>query len=358
VNPSSPPSPPDTGSSKAGFVAIIGEPNVGKSTLLNAVLGTKLSIVTPKPQTTRKSILGIYTEDAGTSEATKQPQQAVQMIFHDTPGVLNPRYGLHKSMMESVRSSLEGADVVLVVLDALVITQQHRRKKPSKPATMRQAKTSTKTATNLRTANDENPLRTITSRLKTTFEAMDKPVIVAINKMDALGDPKLVLPVMDALLKTGVVREVFTISALENKYVSDLVSTLKRYLPEHELYYDAELLSEMPQRFFVSEIIRETVFLEYEDEIPFSTEINIAEFKEREAGKWYIAAEIVVERDTQKGIIIGKRGDKLKDVGQKARLAIEEYLEMPVFLELFVKVREGWRDSQTYLRSFGYGQQQ
>jgi GTPase len=151
------------------------------------------------------------------------------------------------------------------------------------------------------------------------------------------------------------VREVFTISALENKYVASLLAALSAEMPEHEFYYDPELLSEMPQRFFVSEIVREAVFLGYKDEIPYSTEVNIAEFKEREGGKWYIAAEIVVERDTQKAIIIGKQGAKLKETGSNARVAIEEYLEMPVFLELFVKVREDWRDNQTYLRSFGYG---
>jgi GTP-binding protein Era len=337
-------------SSKAGFVAIIGEPNVGKSTLMNAMLGTKLSIVTPKPQTTRKSILGIYTDDLASSNDVGQvPEQTpVQMVFFDTPGVLNPSYGLHRSMMEFVRSSVEGADVLLVVLDALKLTGQEKKGK----------RTTNKNIS--KTPNipngDEHPLATLTKRLKTTFEAIGKPVIVAINKMDALGDKKQVLPAMDALLKTGVVREVFAISALENKYVSDLLAALKSLMPEHEFFYDAELLSEQPQRFFVSEIIREAVFLGYEDEVPYSTEVNITEFKEREAGKWFISAEIIVERDTQKGIIIGKQGAKLKETGAKARAAIEAYLELPVFLELFVKVREGWRDNQTYLRSFGYGQ--
>jgi GTP-binding protein Era len=323
--------------SKAGFIAIIGEPNVGKSTLMNAILGTKLSIVTPKPQTTRKSILGIYTDDAPTNKELPP----VQMVFFDTPGILNPSYGLHRSMMEFVRSSVEGADVLLVVFDALKLTGQGAKKKRG---------------TSKAISSEEHPLAILTKRLKITFEAIGKPVIVAINKMDALGDKKQVLPAMDALLKTGVVREVFTISALENKYVSDLLNALRSLMPAHEFFYDAEMLSEQPQRFFVSEIIREAVFLGYEDEIPYSTEINITEFKEREAGKWFISAEIIVERATQKGIIIGKQGAKLKETGANARTAIEAYLELPVFLELYVKVREGWRDNQTYLRSFGYGQ--
>jgi GTP-binding protein Era len=339
---------------RAGFVAIIGEPNVGKSTLMNAVLGTKLSIVTPKPQTTRKSILGIYTtEPASTAtpsstEGEPMPVQT-QIVFYDTPGILQPSYGLHESMMESVRSSIEGADVILLVLDALKLAPQHSTNRPS----------SKPTKANQRRIEDAAQaallLRSLTEKLKTTFESLGKPIVVAINKMDALHDAKQILPTMSALLNTGVVKEVFTISALHGKFVSDLVQALSAYMPEHELYYDPELLSEMPQRFFVSEIIREVVFMAYKEEIPYSSEINIAEFKERERGKWYISAEIIVERDTQKGIIIGKNGAKLKDIGQKARIAIEEYVEMPVFLELYVKVREGWRDNHQYLRSFGYG---
>jgi GTPase len=342
---------------RAGFVAIIGEPNVGKSTLMNAIMGTKLSIVTPKPQTTRKSILGIYSD-----EAAAPP---VQIVFYDTPGLLKPSYGLHKSMMEFVRVSVEGADVLLVVLDALQMveraeadTRKISRRGNRKDNRKDNGKDSRSGASTSAATNEQasaTVLKTVTDRLRMSFEAVGKPVYVAINKMDALPDPKRILPVMDALLKTGVVREVFTISALENKYVSDVLAALTREMPEHEFYYDPELLSEMPQRFFVSEIIREAVFLGYKDEIPYSCEVNIAEFKEREHGKWYIAAEIVVERDTQKAIIIGKQGTKLKETGSKARVAIEDYLELPVFLELFVKVREDWRDSPTFLRSFGYG---
>lgn len=328
-------------STKAGLVAIIGEPNVGKSTLMNAILGTKLSIVTAKPQTTRKSILGIYSEGD------------VQMVFYDTPGVLSPRYELQRNMMEFVRSSIEGADVLLVVLDVTHITPN----KPTAKAAVKAAKRGESKPTTAAAVKNEHirTLYDITKKLKTTFEEIGKPVVVALNKMDALHDRKQALPVMEALMQTGVVKQVYPISALENKVVDDLVAALASYMPEHEFYYDAELLSEMPQRFFVSEIIREVIFKSYREEIPYSTEVNIAEFKEREEGKWYIAAEIIIERNTQKAIIIGKQGVKLKEVGQKARLAIEEYLEMPVFLELFVKVREDWRDNPTYLRSFGYG---
>lgn len=304
---------------RAGFVAILGEPNVGKSTLLNVMLGTKLSIVSSKPQTTRKRILGIFTD-----EKSVPPRQ---IVFFDTPGVLTPRYSLHKSMMENVRSSIDGADVLLVVLDApMFVSPRHKRQ----------------------------TLYGVAKKLQTTFEAIGKPVVVALNKMDAIHDKKQVLPVMEELLQTGVVQNVVALSALQNKYVDDLVDVIGTLLPEHEFYYDPELLSEQPQRFFVAELIREVIFVAYRDEIPYATEVVITEFKEREAGKWYIAADIVIERDTQKGIIIGKNGEKLKQTGQTARLAIEEYLGLPVYLELYVKVRQDWRNNQTYLRSFGY----
>lgn len=318
---------------KAGFVAIIGEPNVGKSTLMNAILGTKLSIVTPKPQTTRKSVLGIHTEGD------------TQIVFFDTPGVLKPSYGLHRSMMEFVRSSIEGADAVLVVVDVekLLSREQHRNRKKAQ---------SKRPEIEPKPSNDG--LRSLMLKLQTRLETVGKPVVVALNKMDALFDKKLALPVMDALMKTGFVSHVAPISALENKYVDDLVAVLRTAMPEHEFYYDEEMLSTHPQRFFVGEILREAVFMSYKEEIPYSTEVNVVEFKERETGKWYISAEIIVERDTQKQIIIGKGASALKALGSTARQAIEQHLEMPVFLEIFVKVREDWRNSDAHLRSFGY----
>ncbi len=353
-------------STRAGFVAIIGEPNVGKSTLLNAMLGTKLSSVTPKPQTTRKTILGIYTDDNDSTSAAAsltQPQPLTHIVFYDTPGVLNPRYGLQSTMMDAVRQAVEGADALLVVLDVMALVSNRPKLKRSQvtKASRRDASQATYTGRAALSSGEDTvrpqlqALYAITSKLKTSFESMGKPVIVALNKMDMLHDKKQALPVVEALLQTGVVHSVFTISALQNKFVQDLLQALKALMPEHELYYDAELLSEAPQRFFVAEMIREVIFGAYSEEIPYATEVSVVEFKERETGKWYISAEVIVERDTQKAIIIGKQGAKLKAVGALARAAIEEYLELPVYLELYVKVREDWRDNPTYLRAFGYG---
>ncbi|MCU0426522.1 MAG: GTPase Era [Candidatus Kapabacteria bacterium] len=331
---------------KSGFVAIIGEPNVGKSTLMNAMLGTKLSIVSPKPQTTRRSVLGIFTE--GTEES------GTQIVFFDTPGVLSkPSYELHRSMLDFVKSSVEGADAILIVVDVQKLVEKPRTKKPS---TNRPSNQATKQPSNQTEERGAKALQTLMMRLQMRLETVEKPVIVALNKMDALHDKKLALPVMDALMKLPFVSHVAPISALENKFVDELLAKLKDYMPQHEFYYDAEMLSTQPQRFFVSELIREVIFTRYREEIPYSTEVSIVEFKERERGKWYISADIVVERDTQKQILIGKGGSSLKETGSLARKAIEQYLECSVFLELFVKVREDWRNSTAHLRSFGYGQ--
>ena len=333
-------------SPKSGFVAIIGEPNVGKSTLMNAMLGTKLSIVSPKPQTTRRSVLGIFTE--GTEES------GTQIVFFDTPGILSKAtYELHRSMLDFVKTSIEGADAVLIVVDVQKLVD-----KP-KPAQRQQFGAKAKPApASPPHANERGAkaLQTLMMRLQMRLETVDKPIVIALNKMDALHDKKLALPVMDALMKLPFVKHVAPISALENKYVDELLLKLKEFMPEHGFFYDAEMLSTQPQRFFVSELIREVIFMRYREEIPYSTEVGIVEFKERERGKWYISADIVVERDTQKQILIGKGGASLKETGSLARKAIEEYLECSVFLELFVKVREDWRNSSAHLRSFGYGQ--
>jgi GTP-binding protein Era len=322
-----------TQSPKAGFVAIIGEPNVGKSTLMNAILGAKLSIVTPKPQTTRRNVLGIYTEGSA--------ENGVQIVFFDTPGaVAKASYELHRSMLDFVKQSIESADAILIVADVQKLVARGERKyNAAKSPEERGA----------------DALESLTKRLQTSLENVDKPVVVALNKMDALPDKKRALPVMDALMQLPFVRHVAPISALENKFVDELVEKLKEFMPPHEFFYDAELLSTQPQRFFVAEIIRETIFMRYREEIPYSTEVSVVEFKERERGKWYISADIIVERDTQKRILIGKGGAALKETGSAARAEVERYLESPVFLELFVKVREDWRNNKTHLRSFGYG---
>lgn len=295
---------------KAGYIAIIGEPNVGKSTLMNQILGTKLSIVTAKPQTTRKRILGIYS--AGN----------VQMIFWDTPGIITPKYEMHRAMMEYVRESLSDADIIVVMLDA---------------------------------SSKEISLDFLTGAFRAAVLESEKPVIVVLNKMDALHDPKIMLPIMKKIHDSKIARDVVPISAKKGSNVADLVATIEKYLPEHPLFYDPELLSELPQRFFVAELIRETVFKQFKKEIPYSTEIQVTQFKENIGEKWLIAADIIVERDSQKGIIIGAKGTKLREVGERSRLAIEHHLEgQPVYLELHVKVREDWRNDKNMLNSFGY----
>ncbi len=292
---------------KAGYVAIIGKPNSGKSTLLNAIMGTKLSIVTPKPQTTRKRVLGIYTHEKS------------QIVFLDTPGVLSPKYTMQKIMMGYVDGAVSESDVLVVILDM-----------------------------------EKYPKEGLTADIRNIVENSGKPAIVALNKVDRLLDRKGVLPIIADLIKTGLFKDIVPISALKEMNVTELLQTIDQYLPEHEFFYDEDLLSTQNQRFFVSELIRENIFLLTKEELPYSTEVSILEFKEREVGKWYIHAEIIVERDTQKRIIIGSGGALIKLIGERSRVRIEEHLEQEVFLELFVKVRAKWRNDSNRLRSLGY----
>jgi GTPase len=293
---------------RTGYTAIVGEPNVGKSTLVNKLVGAKLSIVTNKPQTTRKSVLGIMSSDKA------------QTIFLDTPGVISPAYLLQEKMLGYVETALANADVILLLIDV------------NTPDLERLAST---------------PLGAI--------RELRKPVILALNKVDTLHDKKIVLPLMEQFMKSGAFAEVIPISALYGDNVEVLMGMIESRLPAGPPLYDPELISEQPQRFFVSELIREQVLKLYKQEIPYSVEVVVVEFKERPApSKIYIHAEIVVERDTQKGIIIGKKGEALKRLGERSRVNIEEFLEQPVFLELFVKVRADWRQSENRLRSFGY----
>lgn len=293
---------------RTGYVAIVGEPNVGKSTLLNTLLGAKLSIVTKKPQTTRKSVLGILTNDRA------------QIIFQDTPGVLTPRYLLQEKMVGYVTSALADADLILLMLDV----------------------------------NDPNLERIINTPIG-DITKLRKPIILLLNKMDALKDKKEALPIMEKFLSMGAFAEVVPASGLYAQNTDRLVEVLEKYLPLGPLLYDPEIISEQPERFFVSELIREKVMELYKQEIPYSVEVNIVQFKERpQPEKLFISAEIIVERDTQKGIIIGNKGEALKRLGQRARTGIEEFLGQEIYLELFVKVRENWRGSESRLRSFGY----
>lgn len=294
---------------KAGYVAIIGKPNAGKSTLMNSIIGTKLSIVTPKPQTTRKPVLGIYTTDE------------VQMVFFDTPGVLQPKYELQRTMMNYITEAISDADVVLVLVDV----------------------------SEYKPGSDFFPKNFLKG-----LEQSGKPLILALNKIDLLKNVKNVLPIIEDFRKKEIFDEYIPMSALKETSVSELLKVIESKLPESPFFFDSEELSTQSERFFVSEIIREHIFRQFQQEVPYSTEVNILEFKERTKGKWYILADIIVERATQKAIIIGAKGSSIKRIGEKARKDIEEHLQMPVFLELFVKVRDKWRDDKNMLKSFGY----
>ena len=294
------------GEFRAGYVAIVGEPNVGKSTLMNALLNQKISIVTPKPQTTRQRILGILSNDDA------------QIVFLDTPGLIKPKYLLHERMLNSAESALNDADIILVMTEASRGAQL-----PREVEQLAIQKYST------------------------------KPILLIINKADTVYKPAI-LPTIAEFSKRAEFKEVIPISALKRDNLDDLLKTLMQYLPIHEPFYPTDIVSNSTERFFVSEFIREQVFEQFQDEIPYSTAVEIREYREREEGKTYINADIVVERESQKGILIGAKAEALKKVGQAARVQIEAFLEHQVFLELRVKVKEHWRERDALLNSYGY----
>lgn len=289
-------------SHKAGFVSLVGKPNVGKSTLMNALVGEKLSIVTPKAQTTRHRILGIVNEADS------------QIVFSDTPGVIKPVYGMQESMMSFVNGSLVDADIILFVTD---INEKY----------------------------DENDV--LEKLAKTT-----SPIAVVINKIDKSNEDLVKEKILywEEKLKP---QAIFAVSALHDHNVPAVMQFIMDKLPEHPPYYDKDTLTDRNERFFVSEIIREKVFKLYDKEIPYSTEVIITAFKD-EPKIIRISSEIIVERDSQKNIIIGKAGEMLKKVGTYARKDMEEFLQKKVFLEMFVKVIPDWRNRKNYLKSFGY----
>ncbi|TXI13827.1 MAG: GTPase Era [Pedobacter sp.] len=289
-------------SHKAGFVSIVGKPNVGKSTLMNALVGEKMAIITPKAQTTRHRILGIVN---GSNH---------QIVFSDTPGVIKPVYGMQKSMMKFVSGSLVDADIVLFVTDI----------------------------------NEKYDETEVIERLKDIVS----PIAVIVNKIDESSEVavKKKIDYWQELLNPAAI---FAVSALHDHNVSAVMQFILDHLPEHPAYYDKEALTDRPERFFVSEIIREKILKLYDKEIPYSTEVIITAFKD-EPSIVRISAEIIVERESQKNIIIGKGGSMLKKVGTYARLDMEDFLQKKVFLELFVKVIADWRNSKNYLKRFGY----
>ena len=293
---------PENSNHKAGFVSIVGKPNVGKSTLMNALIGQKLSITTAKAQTTRHRIFGILTGDD------------FQIVYSDTPGLIDPKYALQKSMMGFVSESLQDADLILVVIDAFDEPKENK--------------------------------------LVDLIESSSAPKLLVINKVDLSNQNDLEKQVE---LWQNTLKDVMIIpvSALNNFNVDQLLREILALMPKHPPYFPEGDLTDKTERFFASEIIREKIFLNYKKEIPYSCEVVIDSFKdEDEIAK--IRAVIYVERDSQKGIIIGKGGASLKKVGVEARADLEAFLGKKVFLETHVKVEKDWRRKQLKLERFGY----
>ena len=289
---------------KCGYVCIIGKPNVGKSTLLNSLLSTKISAVTYKPQTTRKRVTAIYNDSDS------------QIIFFDTPGIFEPNYELQKIMVKTAMQTINEADIILYIIDV-----------------------------------KQNDLRLTVLE---TFKENSKPILLAINKID-LVHKNSILPLIEKAKDIFPFKEIIPISALRMTNMDELIKTLKTYLPYGEPLYPQDEISSQPERFFVTELIREKIFLQYGEEIPYSTAIYIEEFREAgEKKKDFIRAIILVERDSQKKIIIGKKGKAIKELGVTARKEIEFFLGRPVYLELFVKTKEKWRENPILLKSIGY----
>src|SRR5579872_2003097 len=287
---------------KVGFVSIFGKPNAGKSTLLNALMGEKLAIVSPKVQTTRHRIKGILTA-AG-----------YQIIFSDTPGIIEPRYKLHEKMMQAVRNSLEDADVSLLLIDI----NDHWEE------------------------NDQ-----LFGALK-----LQSPGIVVLNKTDEAPAEKL-RNAETFFSGRSYCRELVAISALKKSNVSGLLDAILRLLPEGEPFFEGDELTDLPTKFFVGELIREKIFFLYGDEIPYQATVLVQEFKEKTT-LTKVRAEIIVQRESQKGIILGEGGRMIRQLGTEAREEIEKFIGRKVFLELFVKVRPKWRDTENYLKEYGY----
>ncbi len=288
---------------KSGFVNIVGSPNVGKSTLMNRLVGEKLSIVTSKAQTTRHRIMGIVNDEN------------YQIVFSDTPGVVNAAYKLHEAMMDYVNTSLKDADVLLFITD----TKENQM-------------------------NHEETLEKI--------KKMRVPVICLINKID-LSDQAAVMERIQYWQEQLPSAIIYPISALHGFNMEAIWDKIIELIPESPPYYDKEEISDRPMRFFVSEIIREKIFLNCDKEIPYSCQVEIEEYKEEE-NITRIRALIIVERDSQRGIIIGKGGDMIKRIGWDARKEMEKFIGTKVFLETFVKVDKDWRTTDSKLKKYGY----
>lgn len=289
---------------KAGFVNIVGNPNVGKSTLTNELVGERISIITSKAQTTRHRIMGIVNTDD------------YQIVFSDTPGVLKPKYKLQESMLEFSKGALTDADILLYVTDVV-----------------------------------EDP-----SKNKDFLDSVAKetiPVLLVINKIDLLKGQEELIGIIDKWHGMLPNAEIFPTSAKENFNVDNLMKRIVELLPDSPPYFGKDALTDKPARFFVTEIIREKILLDYDQEIPYAVQVIVEKFEEKESSI-HIMAAIYVERDSQKAIIIGKGGSKLKQVGIEARKDIEAFFQKHVYLEMFVKVEKDWRNREKMLKSFGY----
>ncbi len=291
-----------TENTKCGIVTIFGKPNAGKSTLTNKLMRFDLAVVNKKAQTTRNKILGVLTEEN------------YQIIFTDTPGILEPKYELQQYMLKEISFSIKDADVLLHLIDI--------------------------------NRFEINDLEIIHSNYGKQMEGKKK--ILVFNKNDIIQE-NTSNQVLNHIPKFGY-DEVIFISALKGKNIDEVKNAIVKHLPEGPFLYEEDYLTDRPEKFFVAEIIREKILTLYSEEVPYSTFVNIVEFKERGNNKTYINAEIIIERETQKMIIIGRNGEGIKKLGLLARKAVEKFLDRPVYLELFVKIRKGWRDNEGFIK--------
>lgn len=287
---------------KAGFVNIFGRPNAGKSTLMNALMGEKLAIVSSKVQTTRHRIKGIITEPG------------YQIVISDTPGIIEPKYKLHEKMMMAVKSALEDADIAILLADIQL--------PPSEEIEL---------------------FKSLNLKSKT---------IVVLNKIDKLNQQRIDT-IVDEYQNAGIASAIIPVSASQKINIGALLDKIVAFLPESEPFYEADELTDLPEKFFVGELIREKIYELYKEEIPYHTAVIINEFKEKTT-LTKIRAEIIVQRETQKAILLGEKGSSIKKLGTLARVEIEKFLNNKVFLELFVKVRPKWRDNDQMLKEYGY----
>ncbi len=287
----------------SGFVSLIGNPNAGKSTLLNTLLGEELSVVTPKPQTTRNKIIGILT------------RENYQIVFLDTPGILEPKYKLQEFMKREIQSSFDEADMVLFIIDVGKYEREVMKK---------------------------------------TIERLgishDKKIFCVLNKIDLLKKEEVML-ILDDISKNFSFQELIPVSAKKKFNTDKLLELVISNLPENEFFYDEEHIASQPEKFFVSEIIRGEGMKALKEELPYSIFVGIEEFAIRDSGKHFINASIIVDRDSHKKIVIGEGGNKIKRIGEQARKKIEIFLDKEIFLELFVKVKKNWRDDESFIKN-------